>query len=122
VATLLSSNDRDYGRAVRGRRRTSCSVPHLPSEQRFDFAGRCLNTGAMGVRTRGLDIKAGAAKLKADRAARAEAELVVDRWNRRLATGRDMLWSPTIRLRCAPGRRGSMCAGAIRISQKCCRC
>jgi hypothetical protein len=35
--------------------------------------------------------------LKADRAARLEAELVVDRWNRRLATGRDMLWSPTIR-------------------------
>jgi hypothetical protein len=34
----------------------------------------------MGVRTRGLDIKAGAAKLKADRAARLE-ELVVDRWN-----------------------------------------
>jgi hypothetical protein len=51
----------------------------------------------MGVRTRGLDIKAGAAKLKADRAARSEAEAVVDRWNRRLATGRDMLWSPTIR-------------------------
>jgi hypothetical protein len=51
----------------------------------------------MGVRTRALDIKVGAAKLKADRAARAEAELVVDRWNRRLATGRDMLWSPTIR-------------------------
>jgi hypothetical protein len=51
----------------------------------------------MGVRTRGLDIKAGAAKLKADKAARLEAELVVDRWNRRLATGRDMLWSPTIR-------------------------
>jgi hypothetical protein len=51
----------------------------------------------MGVRTRVLDIKAGAAKLKADRAARLKAELVVDRWNRRLATGRDMLWSPTIR-------------------------
>jgi hypothetical protein len=51
----------------------------------------------MGVRTRGLDIKAGAAKLKADRAARLEAELVIDRWNPRLATGRDMLWSPTIR-------------------------
>jgi hypothetical protein len=51
----------------------------------------------MGVRTRGLGIKTGAAKLKADRAARVEAELVVDRWNRRLATGRDMLWSPTIR-------------------------
>jgi hypothetical protein len=51
----------------------------------------------MGVRTRGLDIKAGAAKLKAEKAARLEAEFVVDRWNRRLATGRDMLWSPTIR-------------------------
>jgi hypothetical protein len=45
----------------------------------------------MGVRTRGLDIKAGAANLKADRAARAEAEIVVDRWNRRVATVRDML-------------------------------
>jgi hypothetical protein len=51
----------------------------------------------MGVRTRRLDIKAGAAKLKADKVARLEAELVIDRWNRRLATGRDMLWSPTIR-------------------------
>jgi hypothetical protein len=51
----------------------------------------------MGVRTRGLDIKAGAAKLTADKAARLEAELVIDRWYRRLAAGRDMLWSPTIR-------------------------
>jgi hypothetical protein len=50
----------------------------------------------MGVRIRGLDIKPGAANLKADRAARLEAGLVIDRW-RRLATGRDMLWSPTIR-------------------------
>ena len=44
----------------------------------------CKLRDGMGVRTRGLDIKAGAAKLKADRAARLEAELVVDRWNRRL--------------------------------------
>jgi hypothetical protein len=51
----------------------------------------------MGVRTRGLDIKAGAAKLKADRAARAEAEAVIQRWNDQLSRGRDMLWSPTIR-------------------------
>jgi hypothetical protein len=51
----------------------------------------------MGVRTRGPDIKAGVAKFKADRAAREEAEAVIDRWNRRLATGRDMLLSPTIR-------------------------
>jgi hypothetical protein len=62
----------------------------------------------MGVRTRGLDIKAGAAKLKADRAARLEAELVIDRWNRRLATGRDMLWSPTFGLRWSPELRGWM--------------
>jgi hypothetical protein len=32
----------------------------------------------MGVRTRGLDMKAGAAKLKADKAARLEAELVIE--------------------------------------------
>jgi hypothetical protein len=59
----------------------------------------------MGVRTRGLDIKAGAPKLKADRAARAEAAAVIDRWSRRLATGRDMLWSPTIR---AAARRNAL--------------
>jgi hypothetical protein len=51
----------------------------------------------VGVRTRGPDIKAGAAKFRADKAARAEAEAVVDRWNRRLATGREMFWSPTIK-------------------------
>jgi hypothetical protein len=50
----------------------------------------------MGVRTRGLDIKAGAAKRKADRAARVEAEAVIQRWNDQLSRGRDMLWSPTI--------------------------
>ena len=50
----------------------------------------------MGVRTRGPDIKAGAAKFMADQVAHTEAEAVVDRWNRRLATGRNMLWSPTI--------------------------
>jgi hypothetical protein len=43
------------------------------------------------------DIKAGATKFRSDQAAHAEAEAVVDRWNLRLATGRDMLWSPTIR-------------------------
>jgi hypothetical protein len=80
VATSSSSDDRDYGRAVRGRRRTSvrCRTAH-PSDE-IDFGGRPPDCGAMGVRTRGLDIKAGAAKLKADRAARLEAELVVDRW------------------------------------------
>jgi hypothetical protein len=51
----------------------------------------------MGVRTRGLDIKAGAAKLKADRAARPEAQAVTQRRNDQLSRGRDMLWSPTIR-------------------------
>jgi hypothetical protein len=47
--------------------------------------GRRPDAGAMGVRTRGLDIKAGAAKLKADRAARLEAEAVVQRWNDQLS-------------------------------------
>jgi hypothetical protein len=68
----------------------------------------------MGVRTRGLDIKAGAAKLKADRAARLEAELVIDRRNRRLATGRDMLWSPTI--------RAALIAGTPWLDVLCPRC
>jgi hypothetical protein len=56
----------------------------------------------MGIRTRGLDIKAGANRNAADEAARAEARAVVDRWNEQPA-GRDMLWSPTI--------RGAMLAG-----------
>jgi hypothetical protein len=51
----------------------------------------------MGVRTRGLDINAGVIRNAADKAARAEAEAVIQRWNDQLALGRDMLWSPTIR-------------------------
>jgi hypothetical protein len=51
----------------------------------------------MGIRTRGLDIKAGAKRNAADKAVRAEAKAVVHRWNEQLASGRDMLWSPTIR-------------------------
>jgi hypothetical protein len=73
------------------------AAPPIPSDQ-IDFQGRPLDTGPMGViRTRGLDIKAAAAKLKADRAARAEAEAVIQRWNDQLSRGRDMLWAPTIR-------------------------
>jgi hypothetical protein len=44
--------------------------------------------------------------LKTERAARLKAELVIDRWNRRLATGRDMPWSPTTRAALSPGRPG----------------
>ena len=51
----------------------------------------------MGVRTRGLDMKAGFMRDAADKAMRAEAEAVIQRWNEQLAAGRDMLWSPTIR-------------------------
>jgi hypothetical protein len=51
----------------------------------------------MGIRTCGLDIKAGAKQATVDRVARAEAEAVVQRWNDQLALGCDMLWSPTIR-------------------------
>jgi hypothetical protein len=39
----------------------------------------------------------GAAKLKADRAARAEADAGIQRWNDQLSRSRDLLWSPTIR-------------------------
>jgi hypothetical protein len=39
----------------------------------------------MGIRTCGLDIKAGAKRDASDKAARAEAETVVQRWNDRLA-------------------------------------
>jgi hypothetical protein len=49
----------------------------------------------MGVRTRGLDMKAGFKR--DDKAARAEAEAVIQRWNNQLALGRGILWSPTIR-------------------------
>src|ERR1700746_1962364 len=51
----------------------------------------------MGVRTRGLDMRADFRRDAADRASRADAKAVVDRWNEQLAAGRDMLWSPTIR-------------------------
>jgi hypothetical protein len=34
---------------------------------------------------------------RGDKAARGEAEAVIQRWNDQLALGRDMLWSPTIR-------------------------
>jgi hypothetical protein len=51
----------------------------------------------MGIRTRGLDIKVGAKHRAADKAARAEAQAVIERWNEQLAASRDMLWSPTIR-------------------------
>jgi hypothetical protein len=51
----------------------------------------------MGIRTRGLDIKVGARHHAVDKAAGVEAKGVIDRWNEQLSTGRDMLWSPTIR-------------------------
>src|SRR5712671_3804860 len=51
----------------------------------------------MGIRTRGLDIKAGAKQRVADKAVRAEAQAVIERWNEQLAASRDLLWSPTIR-------------------------
>jgi hypothetical protein len=42
-------------------------------------------------------MKVGFKRGAADKAARAEAEAVVQRWNHQLALGRDLLWSPTIR-------------------------
>jgi hypothetical protein len=51
----------------------------------------------MGVRTRSLDMIAAMRREAADRAARDEAARVVERWNKAIAAGRDMWWSPTIR-------------------------
>ncbi len=42
-------------------------------------------------------MKAGFKRVAADKAARAEAEAVIQRWNDQLAIGRGILWSPTIR-------------------------
>jgi hypothetical protein len=56
-----------------------------------------IDTAAMGIRTRGLDIKLGVKQRAAHKAARAEAQAVIERWNEQLAASRDMLWSPTIR-------------------------
>ena len=42
-------------------------------------------------------MKAGFRRDAADRAVRAEAKTVIQRWNDQLALGRGMLWSPTIR-------------------------
>jgi hypothetical protein len=39
-------------------------------------------------------MRAGFKRDAADKAARAEAKAVIDRWNEQLASGRDMLWSP----------------------------
>jgi hypothetical protein len=51
----------------------------------------------MGVRTRGHDLAAYLQNHAADQAARDDAMRVIERWNRDLAAGRDMWWSPTIR-------------------------
>jgi hypothetical protein len=42
-------------------------------------------------------MQAGFKRDAADRAARGEAEAVIQRWNDQFALGRDILWSPTIR-------------------------
>jgi hypothetical protein len=51
----------------------------------------------MGVRTRGLDVNASVNRGAEEKATRVNAKAVVDHWNKQLAAGRDMLWSPTIR-------------------------
>ena len=51
----------------------------------------------MGVRTRGYDLAAYLRNHAADQAAQDDAARVIDRWNRDLADGREMWWSPTIR-------------------------
>jgi hypothetical protein len=65
-------DDRDDGRAVRGRRRTSCSVPHRPLPPialRIDSQGRPLDTARWASEHEG-STSGWCRKLKADRAAR----------------------------------------------------
>jgi hypothetical protein len=50
----------------------------------------------MGIRTCGFDIGLKAKQQVADSAACAAAKAVVDRWNKQLAAGRDMLWAALI--------------------------
>ena len=51
----------------------------------------------MGVRTRTFDMIAAMRREAADRAKREDAARVVERWNKTIAAGRDIWWSPTIR-------------------------
>jgi hypothetical protein len=51
----------------------------------------------MGVRTRSLDMIAAMRREAADRGKRDDAARVVERWNKAIAAGRDIWWSPTIR-------------------------
>jgi hypothetical protein len=51
----------------------------------------------MGIRTRAPNIIAAMRCDAADRAKREDAACVVEPWNKAIAAGRDMWWSPTIR-------------------------
>jgi hypothetical protein len=51
----------------------------------------------MGVRTRTFDMIAALRREAADHAKRDDAGRVVERWNKAIAAGRDIWWSPTIR-------------------------
>jgi hypothetical protein len=84
------------GAFARGSRLTARHHPSDAATHRGRHT-KASEGAVMGVRTRGLDMKAGFKRDATDKAARAEAEAVVQRWNDQLALGRDMLWSPTIR-------------------------
>jgi len=60
------------------------------------FCDLDLDCRAMGIRTRGLDIRINARRQVADSAAR-RGKGRDDHWNEQLAAGREMPWSPTIR-------------------------
>jgi hypothetical protein len=75
--------------AERGRHREAAAGAIGPTGRRQkDPQGRVR--AVMGIRTRGLDIKADAKRAAADKAARAEVEAVIQRWNEQLALGRDI--------------------------------
>jgi hypothetical protein len=51
----------------------------------------------MGIRTQGLDMRAGSSAMPTTRSRAPRRTRFIQRWNDQLALGRDMLWSPTIR-------------------------
>ena len=103
LSPICSKNIRPAGRPQDGvaaecrRDREAAGGAIDPPTRRFEEGPPGRVRAIMGVRTRGLDMRAGFKRDAADRAARADAKAVVDRWNEQLAAGRDMLWSPTIR-------------------------
>jgi hypothetical protein len=79
----------------RGRKAAGGTIGSAP--RRFKEGPQGRVRAIMGVRTRASTCRRASSAMPPTRAARAEAEAVIQRWNDQFALSRDMLWSPTIR-------------------------